>query len=77
MLDIESAIERVQNKIKRSQGDIWVYYIRDKFSATAHPDERILNKLIGVYNSHHRTYQDEYVENDLRWAVNSKRIFRN
>jgi hypothetical protein len=76
MLDIEQAVERVQNKIKRASGDIWVYYLRDKFSATSHPDERIVNKLVGVYNSHLRTYQDSYVDDDLRWALANIKSYR-
>ena len=76
MLDIEQAVERVQNKIKRSSRPIWVYYIRDKFQATVTPDERLLNRLIGVYDSHLRTYQADYVDQDLRWAVNTIKSYR-
>jgi hypothetical protein len=76
MLDIEQAVERLQNKIKRSSRPIWVYYMRERFTATSTPDERILNRLIGVYDSHLRTYQDDYVDQDLRWALKNINSYR-
>lgn len=76
MNDIEQVIERIQNKIKRSSQYVWVYFIKGKFAATTQHDENALSKLVGVYDSRLRTYQDEYVDQDIRWAAQHMKSFR-
>jgi len=76
MNDLDDAIVRVQNKIKRTSKHVWVYYNKGKFAATTQPDEGLLNKLVGLYDSRLRSYQDDYIDQDLRWAVNHMKSFR-
>lgn len=68
-MDIESTVERIQNKIKRSPRLVWVYCVEDKFVATTSPDARLDKNLLGVYSSRADTYLDEYVDEDIRWMA--------
>lgn len=67
--DIDTTIIRVQNKIKRAQRPIHVYFINGKIVATTAPDEKLVKKLIGVYDGSKKTYGDCYVDEDIRWAT--------
>lgn len=68
-IDIESSIARVQNKVKRSMRWVWVYYVNQKFLATTSPDEKLIKHLVGVYDGRADTYDDQYVDDDLRWMA--------
>lgn len=71
-VDIESAIERIQNKIKRTPRWVWVYFVNQKFVSTTAPDEKLIGNLVGVYDGRQKTYRDDYVDEDLRWMVGAK-----
>jgi hypothetical protein len=73
---VDDAIVRVNNKIKRSGRNVWVYYIKGKFNATTSPDEALLSKLVGVYDSRRDDYSNEYIDQDMRWAVQHMKSFR-
>lgn len=67
--DIENAIVRVQNKIKRTQRPVYVYFMKGNLAATVSPDDKLIKKLIGVYDSSKKTYKDTYIDEDIRWAT--------
>lgn len=67
--NLDQSIERIQNKIKRTPRLIYVYFVKGKFAATTSPDEGLMNRLIGVYDSRQKTYTDSFLDQDVRWAI--------
>lgn len=73
---VDDAIVRVQNKIKRTGRLVWVYFINGKFNATTAPDDALLSKLVGAYDSRVDTYHDTYIDEDMHWAAQRMKSFR-
>ena len=76
MNDLDDAIVRVQNKIKRTARQVCVYFIKGKFISTVDFDSKLIDKLVGVYDSRLKSYQDNWLDEDLRWAHAHMKSFR-
>lgn len=71
-IELDSVVDRIQNKIKRTSRLVWVYLLNQKFVATTSPDEKLIGSLVGVYDGRAKTYRDDYVEADIRWMARAK-----
>ena len=69
-MDISNQITRIQNKINRTNGKVYVYKVAPYKFASMTTGEMPLKHLVGVYMKNLPTYSDSIVEEDLIWAVN-------
>jgi hypothetical protein len=69
MLDIESHILRIENKIGRTKGPVWVYKDGDRFRSSSNYLEGYDKRLVGVYDQSLDSYMPGMVEEDIRWAA--------
>ncbi len=70
MTDISNQITRIQNKINRTNGKVYVYKVGpDKFAGMTTKTDMSLKHLVGVYIRYAVGYSDSIIEEDLTWAL--------
>lgn len=70
MIDVDSHILRITNKVKSTFGKVYVYKIGpQKFQSSVREITEKRHELVGVYLSRGRPFNDDWVGDDIRWAV--------
>ena len=70
MSDITSQINRIQNKINRTNAKIYVYKVGpQRFAAMSGSNGMLWKNLVGVYLRNDICYSDQIIDEDITWAV--------
>lgn len=70
MIDVDSHILRITNKVMNTFAKVYVYKTGPhKFQSSAREIPEKRRELVGVYLSRGRPFKEDWIGDDIRWAA--------